>query len=46
MLTGIPKFRGATKFTPTIEKWLEAAHDVTSPFFKRFMSPQVMEKFN
>ncbi|HEV2156364.1 TIGR04255 family protein [Bradyrhizobium sp.] len=41
----IPKFRGA-RFLSQVEEWLESAHNVTSPFFKRFMRPAVLEKFN
>ncbi len=42
----VPKFRGASKFMPVAEKWLSDAHDVTSPFFKSFLTSEVMDKFS
>jgi uncharacterized protein (TIGR04255 family) len=46
MQAGIPKFRGAVTFMRAVDKWLQEAHDLTSPFFKRFMTSEVMRKFN
>ena len=42
----VPKFRGASKFMLVAERWLSDAHDVTSPFFKRFLTHEVMNKFS
>lgn len=41
-----PRFRSPAKFAANIESWLTDAHDITSPFFRRFMSAEVMQKFN
>jgi len=43
--TGVPVLKGATRFLGQLEKWLDFAHGVTSPFFKQFILPEVMKKF-
>jgi uncharacterized protein (TIGR04255 family) len=43
---GLSRFRTPAKFAANIESWLTDAHDITSPFFRRFVSAEVMQKFN
>lgn len=40
-----PNVKSQSKFVGEIEAWLEFAHDVTSPFFKELILPNVMAKF-
>jgi hypothetical protein len=42
---GAPKLTRPQAFLSELGKWLEFAHGITSPFFKGFMKPPVMEKF-
>jgi hypothetical protein len=41
----VPTVKRATTFIPAIEEWLEFAHDITSPFFKHLVRPELMAKF-
>jgi len=41
----LPKLRDKNKFINEIDDWLENAHNITSPFFKNFILPTVMQKF-
>jgi uncharacterized protein (TIGR04255 family) len=43
---GTPKLRNSRAFLSEIGKWLEFAHGITSLFFRGFVKPPVMEKFN
>lgn len=42
---GVPKFKSPSAFINDIQRWLEFAHGITSPFFKNFVKPEVMRKF-
>ena len=42
---GIPVLRTPAKFLRELDDWLEFAHGITSPFFKEFVLPNVMQKF-
>jgi hypothetical protein len=43
---GVPKFaKSHSKFISDVNNWLEFAHGITSPFFKDFVLPDVMSKF-
>jgi uncharacterized protein (TIGR04255 family) len=42
---GVPKLRNASQFITEVGKWLEFAHGITSPFFRSFVSPAIMAKF-
>jgi hypothetical protein len=42
---GTPKLKKPQAFLSKVGKWLEFAHDITSPFFKDFVKPPVMQKF-
>lgn len=34
------------KFLTRLDKWLDDAHDITSPFFRALVRPEIMEKFS
>jgi uncharacterized protein (TIGR04255 family) len=42
---GIPVLKGHAQFEKDLVVWLERAHKITSPFFKQFLTPNVMEAF-
>lgn len=42
---GVPALKNPAKFMKDIDKWLEFAHGVTSPFFKELVLPNLMQKF-
>jgi uncharacterized protein (TIGR04255 family) len=42
---GVPPYREAGQFIKALDDWLEFAHNVTSPFFKQFIRPEIMAKF-
>lgn len=42
---GVPKLRKQKLFLAEVEKWLEFAHNITSPFFVRFVGTAAMKKF-
>ena len=42
---GIPPLRKATPFLKDLDRWLEFARGVTSPFFKDYVTPALMNKF-
>jgi hypothetical protein len=44
-IEGTPKLKKPQAFLSEVSKWLEFAHDITSPFFKDFVKPPVMQKF-
>jgi hypothetical protein len=41
---GVPKMQ-PSKFLKDLDRWLEFAHGLTSPFFKKFVTDNVMSKF-
>ena len=41
----VPSLKKPRTFLSGIEDWAQSAHDVTSPFFKALISPEVMKKF-
>ena len=41
----IAAYRQTGQFIKALDDWLEFAHDVTSPFFKQFIRPEIMAKF-
>lgn len=41
---GVPKMQ-ASKFLKDLDRWLEFAHGLTSPFFEQFVTDTVMSKF-
>jgi uncharacterized protein (TIGR04255 family) len=43
---GLPSLRKGRGGVDTIDEWLEGAHAVTSPFFKRFINQTIMQKFS
>jgi uncharacterized protein (TIGR04255 family) len=42
---GIPRRKSSDAFIKDVSEWLEMAHGLTSPFFKEFISPSILEKF-
>jgi len=42
----VPKPNGHAPFIRDIARWLDMAHDVTSPFFKAFVTDNIMKKFS
>jgi hypothetical protein len=42
---GVPHLATPGRFISDVEKWCEFAHGITSPLFKQFIKPEVMEKF-
>jgi hypothetical protein len=42
---GMPKYKHHGQFIKPLDVWLEFAHNVLSPFFRQFIRPDVMEKF-
>ena len=42
---GVPPYRQTGQFIRALDDWLEFAHNVTSPFFKQFIRPEIMAKF-
>jgi uncharacterized protein (TIGR04255 family) len=42
---GVPALKSPKLFLPKLREWLDFAHGVTSPFFKSFIKPEVMKKF-
>jgi uncharacterized protein (TIGR04255 family) len=42
---GVPRLTSHGEFIRNLANWLDHAHSVTSPFFREFISPQVMAKF-
>jgi len=42
---GVARLQTPLKFLREIDDWLEFAHGITSPFFKDFILPPVMQKF-
>jgi uncharacterized protein (TIGR04255 family) len=40
-----PKITAPGDFLKRISEWLDTAHDVTSPFFRDFVTPELMGKF-
>jgi uncharacterized protein (TIGR04255 family) len=42
---GVPPYKQAGHFIKALDDWLEFAHDITSPFFKQFIRPETMAKF-
>jgi uncharacterized protein (TIGR04255 family) len=42
---GVPTFDTKRRFLSGLEKWLEFAHALTSPFFKSFVRPELMDQF-
>jgi uncharacterized protein (TIGR04255 family) len=42
---GVPRLKTHGRFIRDVGDWLEQAHNLTSPFFKEFVLPGVMEKF-
>jgi uncharacterized protein (TIGR04255 family) len=43
--SGVPRLRKTAAFISQLDEWLEFAHGVTSPFFKGFITEDVMKKF-
>jgi uncharacterized protein (TIGR04255 family) len=41
----VPSLKSKASFIADVRKWLEFAHGITSPFFKDFVLPEVMKKF-
>jgi uncharacterized protein (TIGR04255 family) len=44
-LSGVPKLKSTGNFVSEVGQWLEFAHDMTSPFFKDFIKPDIMKRF-
>jgi uncharacterized protein (TIGR04255 family) len=42
---GVPKVRAVSHFLKELDRWLEFAHQHTSPFFKGFVTTKVMDTF-
>jgi len=42
---GIPALKNRQGFVSDVSDWLEFAHDITSPFFRDFVRPDVLKKF-
>jgi uncharacterized protein (TIGR04255 family) len=42
---GVPVATNSRAFFTALSGWLEFAHDITSPFFKQFILPNIMKKF-
>jgi hypothetical protein len=42
---GVPTLKSHSKFIKDVDDWAEFAHGVTSPFFKGFLVPEVMQMF-
>jgi len=42
---GVPPLKNARSFVNKLDEWLEFAHGITSPFFREFVLPEVMKKF-
>jgi len=42
---GVPPYKQIGQFIKALDDWLEFAHNVTSPFFKQFIRPEIMAKF-
>jgi hypothetical protein len=43
---GAPAYRTTVAFIKAMETWLENAHKLTSPFFRTFVKPDIMQKFS
>jgi uncharacterized protein (TIGR04255 family) len=42
---GVPGLKSNPTFLRDVSKWLKQAHEITSPFFKQFVTDKVMEQF-
>jgi hypothetical protein len=42
---GVPVLKTTAQFTRDMKGWLNFAHGITSPFFRQFILPSVMQKF-
>jgi uncharacterized protein (TIGR04255 family) len=42
---GVLALKTSAKFIKALDGWLEFAHGVTRPFFKEFVTPELMQKF-
>ena len=42
---GVPSVKTPGTFVKEVQKWLDLAHGILSPFFRNFVKPEVMEKF-
>jgi hypothetical protein len=42
---GVPRLAAPSQFVSGVAKWLDFAHDLTSPFFKEFIRKELMAKF-
>jgi uncharacterized protein (TIGR04255 family) len=41
----VPTLKSHPKFIRDVDNWAEFAHSITSPFFKDFVAPEVMQQF-
>jgi hypothetical protein len=42
---GVPELKSHPKFIRDVDDWAEFAHGITSPFFKDFVAPEIMQQF-
>src|SRR5262249_7746915 len=43
--TAVPTLKSHKEFLVSLDKWLKFAHDLTSPFFKCFVTKELMDQF-